>query len=199
VVHISAGFSSLALAIVLGRNQDDQPTSQNILNNLLGTAMLWFGWFGFNGGSALAVNDLSVLAIVNTNFSAAMAGLTWMFLEYVDGHKPSIIGLTNGCVCGLVGITPGCGFVPVWSSFLIGIGSAIISYFFIRKVKHLIFAGKFDDTLGKFFLIKDVFGCHGMSGFWGGIATGLFAQNQGTDYATVKNGGFFGNGMTLAE
>jgi Amt family ammonium transporter len=118
---------------------------------LLGTTLIWFGFFGFNGGSAFSLSDSSVLSLINTNISGVVAGLGWLYMEYLDGASPSILGLTNGCVCGLVAITPASGYVAPWASFLVGIGAAFLSFIFIKKIKFLIFAGNYDDTLGNYF------------------------------------------------
>ena len=185
VVHISSGVSGLVACILLGKRREFGIVSykpHNIPFVVLGAALLWFGWFGFNGGSALAANGLAVHAIITTNTSAAMAMLSWMFIEKVLHGKPTVLGAATGAVVGLIAITPAAGFVPVWASFIIGGLVSPICYFFITKVK-----GKFgyDDAL-------DAFGCHGIGGIWGGIATGLFANRSVNDYAQW-NGLIFGD------
>lgn len=171
VVHITSGISALVLAIVLGKRKHYGKISyhpHNVPMVFLGAALLWFGWFGFNGGSAGAANELAAHAFLTTNTSAAAAMLSWMLIERVRSGNPSLVGASTGMVIGLVAITPGAGFVPVWASIVIGALASPISYFFITVVK-----GKFgyDDAL-------DVFGCHGVGGIWGGISTGIFAQSS---------------------
>ncbi len=171
VVHITSGISALVLAIMLGKRKHYGKISyhpHNVPMVFLGAALLWFGWFGFNGGSAGAANELAAHAFLTTNTSAAAAMLSWMLIERVRSGNPSLVGASTGMVIGLVAITPGAGFVPVWASIVIGALASPISYFFITVVK-----GKFgyDDAL-------DVFGCHGVGGIWGGISTGIFAQSS---------------------
>lgn len=171
VVHITSGISALVLAIVLGNRKHYGRISyhpHNVPFVFLGAALLWFGWFGFNGGSAGAANELAVQACMTTNTSAAAAMLSWMLIEKIKNGKPTLVGASTGLVVGLVAITPGSGFVPIWAALVIGALASPISFFFISVVK-----AKFgyDDAL-------DVFGCHGVGGIWGGIATGLFAQSS---------------------
>lgn len=185
VVHISSGVSGLVACILLGKRREFGLVSykpHNIPFVVLGAGLLWFGWFGFNGGSALAANGLAVHAIITTNTSAAVAMLSWMLIEKILHGKPTVLGAATGAVVGLVAITPGAGFVPIWASFIIGALVSPICYIFITKVK-----GKFgyDDAL-------DAFGCHGIGGIWGGIATGLFANRSVNDYAQW-NGLVFGD------
>lgn len=152
----------------------------NIPYVLIGTGLLWFGWFGFNSGSALSLNQLSIHAFLTTNTSAAAAGLSWMFFNVLKGKKPSVLGFCMGAVVGLVAITPGAGFVSVQHSIFIGIISAIISNTMIV----LISKSKIDDTL-------DVFPCHGIGGIVGMIFTGIFASKNINPAG--NNGLFFGN------
>lgn len=171
VVHISSGVSGLVACILLGKRREYGLVSykpHNIPYVVLGAGLLWFGWFGFNGGSALAANGLAIHAIITTNTSAAVAMLSWMLVEKVLHGKPTVLGAATGAVVGLVAITPGAGFVPIWASMIIGFVVSPLCYIFITKVK-----GKFgyDDAL-------DAFGCHGIGGIWGGIATGLFAKSS---------------------
>lgn len=194
VVHISSGFAGLAAAIVLGkRRSNNKVVPCNISFTLLGTALLWFGWFGFNGGSSLSANGLASFACMSTHLSASLAGLTWMFWQYILGKGSSILGFACGSVCGLVAATPGCGFIPIWSSLIIGIGAGTFSFFFCHY-KTKFFPDSIDDTL-------DVFGCHGVSGLWGGFATGLFAMdsiNPSVD-DNKHDGAFYGNGPLLGK
>lgn len=173
VVHISAGFAALAGAIYLGKrkNVDSNNKPSNIPFILLGTGMLWFGWFGFNGGSALAADAVATLAFLTTNTASAAGMLAWIFFDGIRGRKPSAQGACIGAVVGLVAITPGAGFVTVGQSIFIGSISSIISnlavYFKTRS--------GVDDTL-------DVFPCHGVGGIMGMIFTGIFAKDIGLIY-----------------
>lgn len=171
VVHISSGISGLVACIILGKRREYGMLSykpHNIPLVVLGAALLWFGWFGFNAGSALGANELAVHAFMTTNTSAACAMLTWMLIEKVKHGKPTVLGAATGAVVGLVAITPGAGFVPLWSSIIIGALVSPICFFFMDVVKSKF---GYDDAL-------DAFGCHGIGGIWGGIATGLFTQKS---------------------
>jgi len=171
VVHISSGISGLVACIMLGKRREYGMLSyrpHNIPFVVLGAGLLWFGWFGFNAGSALAADGLAVHALLTTNTSAAMALLSWMLIEKVLHGKPTVLGAATGAVVGLVAITPGAGFVPIWASMIIGALVSPICYFTMTKIKAKF---KYDDAL-------DAFGCHGIGGIWGGIATGLFAQKS---------------------
>lgn len=171
VVHISSGISGLVLSIILGKRKGYERTAyrtHNIPFVLLGAAMLWFGWFGFNAGSALAADGLAVHAFMTTNTSAACGMLSWMFIDIIKDGKPTVIGACTGAVLGLVAITPGAGFVPLWSSIIIGIIVSPICYFTMSVVKKHF---GYDDAL-------DAFGCHGVGGIWGGIATGIFTEKS---------------------
>lgn len=170
VVHMSAGFAALAGAIFLGRRKDANKEIKpaNIPYILLGAGMLWFGWFGFNAGSALAANSVAATALVNTNTASAAAMLTWIFFDAAQGKKPSAVGASIGLVVGLVAITPAAGFVNVGSSIFIGVIAACISNYAITlRTKSTL-----DDTL-------DVFPAHGMGGIVGMIATSVFANDVG--------------------
>jgi Amt family ammonium transporter len=167
VVHISSGVSALVAALVLGKRRDypsEDMRPHNLGLTILGTGMLWFGWFGFNAGSALRANDVAVNAFVNTNTATATAGLTWMFIEWAHRGRPTSLGLASGFVAGLVAITPACGFVAPLSSIVIGLGAGIFCYLFVAIKPRL----GYDDTL-------DTFGVHGIGGTWGALATGCFA------------------------
>ena len=171
VVHISSGVSALVLAILLGRRRGYEHTTYRIHNIpfvVLGASLLWFGWFGFNAGSALKADGLAAHAFMTSAISAAAALLSWMVIDVIKTGKPTLVGASTGLVVGLVAITPGAGFVPIWSSFLIGILVSPICYFGVALVKKKL---KIDDAL-------DAFGCHGIGGIWGGIATGLFGQSS---------------------
>ena len=171
VVHISSGISALVLAIILGRRRGYEQVTYRIHNIpfvVLGASLLWFGWFGFNAGSALAADGLAAHAFMTSAISAAAALLSWMFIDVVKEGKPTLVGASTGLVVGLVAITPGAGFVPIWSAFIIGALVSPICYFGVALIKKKL---KIDEAL-------DAFGCHGIGGIWGGIATGIFAQKS---------------------
>ena len=171
VVHISSGVSALVLAIILGRRRGYEHTTYRIHNIpfvALGASLLWFGWFGFNAGSALKADGLAAHAFMTSAISAAAALLAWMAIDVIKTGKPTLVGASTGLVVGLVAITPGAGFVPIWASFIIGLLVSPICYFGVALVKKKL---KIDDAL-------DAFGCHGIGGIWGGIATGLFGQSS---------------------
>ncbi len=184
VVHISAGCAALAGALVLKRRQSHMEHKEippaNIPYVLIGTGLLWFGWFGFNAGSALAANTLAVSAFATTNTAAGAAGLSWMFFDVLKGKKPSVLGFCIGAVVGLVAITPGAGFVGIPQSIFIGFVAAIIS----NLAVHYKAKSRLDDTL-------DVFPCHGIGGMVGMILTGVFATK--TVNGAGADGLFYGN------
>ncbi len=184
VVHISAGCAALAGALVLKRRKahlaHQEVPPANIPYVLIGTGLLWFGWFGFNAGSALGANGLAVSAFATTNTAAAAAGLSWMFFDVIRGKKPSVLGFCIGAVVGLVAITPGAGFVAIPQSIFIGFIAAIISNLAVYyKQKSTL-----DDTL-------DVFPCHGLGGIVGMLLTGIFATK--TVNSVGNDGWFYGN------
>ena len=188
VVHTASGVSAVAAALVLGRrtgvdaNHEVRPNSVPFV--ILGAAILWFGWFGFNAGSALAANALAVNALVVTNLAAAAAAVSWMLTDWVRKGKPSAIGLSVGAVAGLVAITPASGYVGPMPSIIIGLVAGVLCNY----VGSLRARTRLDDSL-------DVFACHGTGGMWGTIATGLFAStlvNPGG-----PNGLFYGNPAQL--
>lgn len=171
VVHISSGVSALVLAIILGRRRGYEHTTYRIHNIpfvVLGACLLWFGWFGFNAGSALKADGLAAHAFMTSAIASAAALLSWMLIDVIRNGKPTLVGASTGLVVGLVAITPGAGFVTMWSSFIIGALVSPICYFGVGFVKKKL---KIDDAL-------DAFGCHGIGGIWGGIATGLFTQTS---------------------
>ncbi|HTY74772.1 MAG TPA: ammonium transporter [Candidatus Nanoarchaeia archaeon] len=197
VVHISAGISALAAALVVGRRKGcstpwkehmkalkaqesgaEKPT--NIPYVLLGAALLWFGWFGFNAGSALQASDLAVSALVTTNLAAAGAAVSWMLMDWFRKGKPSAVGIAVGAVVGLVAITPAAGYVSVGAALIIGLAAGIISNLVASWRAG---RSRVDDTL-------DVFACHGVGGIWGSIATGLFASSA---IQAGVSGLFYGN------
>jgi Amt family ammonium transporter len=168
VVHIAAGLSALAAALVIGGRKkgtgEDKP--HNVPFVILGMSLLWFGWFGFNAGSALAADGVAASALVVTNLAAAAAALSWMAIDWIRKGKPSAVGFSIGAVCGLVAITPASGFVGPISSIIIGLIAGGLSNF---VANWRVTRTKIDDTL-------DVFACHGVAGIWGSLATGLFAS-----------------------
>jgi Amt family ammonium transporter len=171
VVHVNAGISALALALVLGPRkgfaEKETMEPNNIPFVILGAGLLWFGWFGFNAGSALSAGGLASSAFIATNTAAAAAGFTWMILGWIH-RRPSALGAATGAVVGLVAITPAAGFVPVWAGLPIGAIASIISYYvMVWRAK----SNKLDESL-------DVFACHGMGGTWGAVATGIFATSS---------------------
>jgi ammonium transporter, Amt family len=167
VVHITSGVSALVAALVLGRRVGygrDALEPHDMTMTVLGASLLWFGWFGFNAGSAINAGGLAANAFVVTNTAAAMAALTWMTVSWLHKGAPSVLGAAAGAVAGLVAITPASGYVDVSASILIGLGAGIFCYTAIQLTKRL----RVDDAL-------DVFGVHGVGGAWGAIATGIFA------------------------
>lgn len=186
VVHITSGVAGLVLAIFLGKRKNINGSSPHHLPfTMLGAGLLWFGWFGFNVGSALSLNDVALTAFINTNIAAAASALTWMLSEWFFQSKPTAMGAACGAVSGLVAITPACGFVTPFSALLIGAIGGVLCFgaVFFLKTKF-----GYDDTL-------DAFGCHGIGGTWGGIATGLFATT--TVNSDGANGLFYGNAALL--
>ena len=184
VVHINAGIAALAVCLLIGKRKGygKMPIiPHNLPFTVLGTGLLWFGWFGFNAASALAANEVAVNAFVATNTATAAAGLTWAMIEWIFKGKPTMLGTASGAVAGLVAITPACGFVGPLSAILIGIGAGSFCYLAVMKVKAMF---GYDDSL-------DVFGVHCIGGIWGALATGLFAQK--VINAAGNNGLFFGN------
>lgn len=182
VIHISSGVAAVIAARMLGprvgfgkRHADPHDLTMTVL----GAALLWFGWFGFNGGSALAADGLAAHAVVVTNVAAAMGAMSWMTVSWLRHGRPSVMGAAVGAIAGLVGITPAAGFVGAPAAILIGFGAGILCFFAVDLFKHVV---KLDDSL-------DVFAVHGVGGIWGALATGLFADAAigGTD------GLFFGN------
>lgn len=166
VVHINSGVTALALALVLGKRKNPSLLPHNLGYSVLGAGLLWFGWMGFNGGSALAANGLAASAILVSNVAAATALITWVLIDTVKVGKPTMLGAITGGVAGLVAITPAAGFVDVPAAIIIGFVTAFVSYYAIYYLKSKF---GYDDAL-------DVFGVHGLSGVWGAIATGIFAS-----------------------
>ena len=188
VVHINAGIAALVMAVMLGKRK--LPNGQHITppNNIpfvvIGAALLWFGWFGFNAGSGLAADGLAASAFLVTHIAAASAALSWALLDWIINKKPTVVGISTGAVAGLVAITPAAGFVGVGSAIIIGLLVSVFCFFMVSVVK-----GKlgYDDSL-------DAFGVHGIGGIWGAIATGLFASPL---IQSAYSGAFAGNSKQL--
>ena len=179
VVHISSGMSALVCALVLGKRLgfgSDPMPPHNLPFTLMGAALLWFGWFGFNAGSALASNGLAVSAFVATNTGAAAAALTWMIAEWFANGKPTMLGAASGAVAGLVAITPASGFVTPMASIAVGGGAGVLCWYACSLKMTL---GRYDDAL-------DVVGVHCVGGTWGAIATGLFASSAVNSAVTTQ-------------
>jgi Amt family ammonium transporter len=183
VVHMSSASAALAAALVIGKRKGWGKRSflpHNLPMTMIGTALLWFGWFGFNAGSALAANELAGSAFVTTHMAAATAMLSWLFIEWKFHGKPTTLGAASGAVAGLVAITPAAGFVGVVPSVLIGLGAGIFCYLGVSLKSRF----GYDDSL-------DVVGIHGVGGIWGALATGLFATTAVN--SAGADGLFYGN------
>ena len=185
VIHISSGIAALVAAMVLGRRKNfgtAETDPHDLTMTVLGAGLLWFGWFGFNAGSALAANGIAAHAFVVTNVAAAMGALSWMTASWLRKGHPSVLGAAAGAVAGLVGITPAAGFVGVPASLVIGFVAGIACFFTVDLLKERF---RIDDAL-------DVFAVHGVGGIWGALATGLFAD-EAISGVEGANGLFFGN------
>jgi Amt family ammonium transporter len=180
VVHMSAGWAALAGAMFLGKRKEQKVNPARITYVLLGTGLLWFGWFGFNAGSAMGANGLAIQALGTTTVAAAAAAMAWVFLDKILGHKLSAMGACIGAVVGLVAITPAAGFVSIPHALFIGIAASIVSNLMVSKFPK----GKIDDAL-------DVFSCHGVGGMTGTVLTGVFAS-KAINPAVVDQGLIFG-------
>ncbi len=184
VVHINAGIAALVTALVIGKRKNlekNVPSPHNLPFVVLGTGLLWFGWFGFNAGSALAANGLAVNAFVVTNTAAAAAGLSWALMEWMRNGKPTIFGLCSGAVAGLVAITPAAGYVSVIPAIIIGLLVSLFCFAAVSVIKPKL---GYDDSL-------DAFGVHCVGGIWGALATGLFASKAVNPAGA--DGLFYGN------
>ena len=187
VVHINSGVAALALALLLGKRKDIALLPHHLGYSVIGAALLWFGWFGFNAGSALTAGGLAGSAFLATNTAAAAAMISWVAIDIIKTGKPTILGAISGAVAGLVAITPAAGFVTVDAAIVIGLITSVFSYFAVSWLKPRL---GYDDAL-------DVFGIHGISGTWGAIATGLFAAPFVNSLGT---GVFYGNpGQLLTQ
>ena len=180
VVHVDSGVAGLALALLLGKRKDIALLPHHLGYSVIGAALLWFGWFGFNAGSALTAGGLAGSAFLVTNTATAAAMISWVAIDIIKTGKPTILGAISGAVAGLVAITPAAGFVTVQAAIIIGLATSVFSYFAISWLKPRL---GYDDAL-------DVFGMHGISGAWGAIATGLFAAPFINSLGT---GVFYGN------
>lgn len=184
VVHINAGAAALVGALILGKRKEKALFPGNLTLVVTGAGLLWFGWFGFNAGSALAANGLAGAAFINTNTAAAAAALSWMAVEWLHSKKPTVLGLASGAVGGLVAITPAAGFVNISGAIIIGIAAGIIPFFAVAFLKPKL---GYDDTL-------DAFGIHGIGGTIGAILTGVFADPAINE---AGKGLLFGNASQL--
>lgn len=187
VIHINAGVAGLLLALLLGKRKgktihEVNPSSTKL--TILGSALLWFGWFGFNAGSQLAADGIAANALLVTNLSACAGALAWMVFEWSKKDKPTILGLSSGAISGLVGITPAAGYVGIEGALVIGLFSGVIGYYSVEYLKKKL---NYDDTL-------DAFGIHGVVGIWGALATGLFADPK----INGEAGLFYGNSDQFA-
>jgi Amt family ammonium transporter len=188
VVHINAGMTALAAALVLGRRQgfpNGMSPPHNLPFAVLGAALLWFGWFGFNAGSALGAGKLAASAFTVTHIAAAAAGVSWAMLDWLKYKKPTTLGLITGMVAGLVAITPASGYVNPMGAIWIGIGAGVFPWLAVTYIKNLL---GYDDTL-------DAFGVHGVGGMWGAIATGIWATK--TVNPAGADGLLYGNPVLL--
>jgi Amt family ammonium transporter len=178
VVHINAGIAALVAALVLGKRVGSMSPPHNLPFAVLGAGLLWFGWFGFNAGSALGANGLAGNAFIATHVATAMAGLTWALCDWLWHKKATTLGMITGAVAGLVAITPACGFVSPMSAIWIGAGASIICFIAVTFIKAVF---KYDDSL-------DAFGVHGVGGIWGAIATGIWAEKSVGGFDGLLNG-----------
>lgn len=184
VVHIISGVSGLMAALVIGKRKgygSEPMIPHNLPMTVLGAALLWFGWFGFNAGSSLSAGSLTAAVFVNTHLATAAAMMSWVIVEWLRHGKPTVLGAVSGAIAGLVAITPACGFVTPMSSIIIGLVVSVICYFGVSVVKAKL---GYDDSL-------DAFGIHGIGGTWGALATGLFASKAVNEAG--NNGLFYGN------
>lgn len=166
VVHVNAGIAALVGALILGKRREKSIIPNNLTLVVTGAGLLWFGWFGFNAGSALGANGLAGAAFINTNTATAVAAIAWMFTEWIHSKKPTVLGLASGAVAGLVTITPAAGFVNITGAIIIGIAAGVVPFFAVAVLKPKL---GYDDTL-------DAFGIHGIGGMLGAILTGVFAD-----------------------
>ena len=190
VVHISSGVSALAACLLIGKRKgygNIPLPPHNLIMTLLGAGLLWFGWFGFNAGSALAANSIAVSAFATTQIATAAAAFSWMIIEWFHRKQPTALGIASGAVAGLVAITPAAGFVKPLPALIIGFMAGFFCYVFVSIIKPRL---GYDDSL-------DAFGVHGVGGMWGAFATGLFATKMVN--SAGANGLFYGNPSLLTS
>jgi Amt family ammonium transporter len=171
VVHMNGGLAGLVLALLVGKRSGYPKIAMkpvSVILTAVGAALLWFGWYGFNGGSAFGANEIAGLAYMTTTISASIAAITWILLEWLVYKKPTLLGAATGIIAGLVAITPAAGFVSVSGAFIIGIVGTVIAFYGVTVMKKKL---GYDDSL-------DAFGVHFLAGLWGAIATGIFALND---------------------
>ncbi|MCF6181861.1 ammonium transporter [Lutibacter sp.] len=180
VVHATAGFAALASVIYVGKRTDTKSPPNSIPLMAIGTGLLWFGWYGFNAGSELKVDDITTIAFLNTDVAASFAGITWLIVEWFREGKPKFVGLLTGFVAGLATITPAAGFVPLWAAVIIGIAAGLLCYIAVQ------FKNKWgwDDAL-------DVWGVHGMGGVFGTILLGVFASSTINGQSGLLEGNYY--------
>ncbi len=193
VVHINAGVTGLVLAILLGKRKDYKKTAilpSSVVLTSLGAGLLWFGWFGFNAGSAFGANEVAGVALLTTNVATAAGVLSWIIMEWITAKKPTLLGGASGAIAGLVAITPAAGFVNPAGALIIGLVAGIVGWFGVFVLKKAL---GYDDSL-------DAFGIHGLAGIWGAIATGFFAlQSLAWDGSPLQNGDRMGQIIVQVE
>ncbi len=193
VVHINAGVTGLVLALLLGKRKDYRKAPilpSSVVLTALGAGLLWFGWFGFNAGSAFGANEVAGVALLTTNLATAAALISWVMMEWITAKKPTLLGAASGAIAGLVAITPAAGFVNVVGALIIGLVAGIVGWFGVYVLKKAI---GYDDSL-------DAFGVHGLAGIWGAIATGFFAlQSLAWDGSPLQNGDRIGQIIVQIE
>ncbi len=193
VVHINAGVTGLVLALLLGKRKDYKKTAilpSSVVLTALGAGLLWFGWFGFNAGSAFGANEVAGVALLTTNLATAAAVISWVLMEWITAKKPTLLGAASGAIAGLVAITPAAGFVDATGALIIGFIAGIVGWFGVYVLKKAL---GYDDSL-------DAFGVHGMAGIWGALATGFFAlQPLAWDGSPLQNGDRMGQIIVQIE
>ncbi len=193
VVHINAGVAGLVLAILVGKRKDFNKAAilpSSVVLTSLGAALLWFGWFGFNAGSAFGANEVAGVALLTTNLATAMAAISWVMIEWIVAKKPTLLGAASGAIAGLVAITPAAGFVNATGAIIIGLVAGIVAWFGVAVLKKIF---GYDDSL-------DAFGIHGLAGMWGALATGFFAlQSLAWDGSPLQNGDRMGQIIVQVE
>ena len=193
VVHINAGVTGLVLALLLGKRKDYKKTAilpSSVVLTALGAGLLWFGWFGFNAGSAFGANEVAGVALLTTNLATAAAVISWVLIEWITAKKPTLLGAASGAIAGLVAITPAAGFVNAAGALIIGFVAGIVGWFGVYVLKKAL---GYDDSL-------DAFGVHGMAGIWGALATGFFAlQPLAWDGSPLQNGDRMGQIIVQVE